>query len=128
MESFTWHSCPILKKGVIFLDFFIIYKHCSTLRTSSAVPQIPLCIGGCWDGIEPKTIAIMALTAALYSHSARSHPLFLSFTQYLRNAYILFHNPFSLFFHFCLLSIFYFFSLTLQKILCLFYTTYQHIP
>ncbi len=53
------------KKG----DFFMyVIQHCFI----SAAPQIPL--GGRNAGIEPRTVATLALTARHSNHSVRSHP------------------------------------------------------
>jgi hypothetical protein len=50
------------------------------------------CVGGCWDGIEPKTIATLALTAR--SVATRLDLIHGSYPS--RIEFILFHNPFSL--------------------------------
>jgi hypothetical protein len=102
-----------LKRGFSWI-FFIIYKRCSTLRTSSAVPQIPLCrrLLGC---NRTQVCCDFGIDNPLYIHSVHC-----SYPSNIES--ILFHNQFSLFLFISVSFPFFFFQYHYKKILCLFYT------
>ncbi len=55
-------------------DYFDSFLLCALLNPASyAAPQIPLHVSED-AGIEPRTVATLALTSRRFNHSARSHP------------------------------------------------------